>query len=335
MSSISIIIPVYNAEKYLKKCVDSVLAQTFTDYTVVLVDDGSSDASYKICEEYSVKYANVITIHKENGGAASARNVGIDYVVKNRISDYIGFIDSDDFVHPQMYQILYELIKDSNADMSAIHYQFTEPLSDIPYTQYGMEEYLKYDLLSCKELLYNFNEIHRVVSMISPCMKLYKTELFDTIRFREGYIEEDSVLLPKLLEKADYIARIKLPLYFWTVREGSVTRSGFNGNSFAFLRVSYENALFFEQTGIDSQKKFYRKQFMNRCVRFSLMIAKHKEFKNHLTEYRNIYNKEFSRFLPSCDFSKAEYLMHILFRLHLPFAGSIYKKMYPDYETVF
>lgn len=335
MSSISIIIPVYNAEKYLKKCVDSVLAQTFTDYTIILVDDGSGDASYKICEDYSTKHSNIITIHKENGGAASARNVGIDYVIENHISDYIGFIDSDDFVHPQMYQILYELIKESKADMSAVHYQFTKPLSDIDYTQYEKEEYLKYNLLSCKDLLCNFNTIHRAVSMISPCMKLYKSELFNDLRFREGYIEEDMVLLPKLLEKADYIARITLPLYFWTVREGSVTRSGFNENSFAFIQVSYENALFFEQIGIASQKNFYRKQFMNRCIRYACMLEKHSELQKCLVKYRKIYNKNFLKFIFSCDFSKMENLMHFLFLFHIPLALVIYKKINPDFESVF
>lgn len=335
MSTISIIVPVYNCEDYLSKCVESVLAQTFTDYTLILVDDGSADNSGKICDDYASKYDNIIAFHKENGGAASARNLGIDYVIEQNLSDYIGFIDSDDFVHPQMYEILYDLIKKSGSDMSTVFYQFAKPLEEIDFYKYNQSEYSEFELLSCRELLLKFNEIHRMVSLISPCMKLYKTQLFDGLRFIEGYIEEDSVLLPRLLERANNLARIKLPLYVWTVREGSVTRSGFNKNSLSFIRVSYENALFFEQIGIKSQKRFYKKQFMNRCVKVCCMLQEHYELKKYFIEYRKLYNKKFLSFLFDSGFCISEYFMHILFLFHIPLSMDIYKRLNPDFDSVF
>ena len=114
MCEISIIVPVYKVEKYLKKCVDSILAQTFTDFELILVDDGSPDDSGKICEEYAEKDARVRVLHKENGGLSSARNAGIE-VAKGK---YLGFIDSDDYIAEDMYELLYNTIIKEDADLS-------------------------------------------------------------------------------------------------------------------------------------------------------------------------------------------------------------------------
>ncbi|MBA1325633.1 glycosyltransferase [Enterococcus faecium] len=112
----SIIVPVYKVEKYLRKCVDSILAQTFTDFEVILVDDGSPDNSGKICDEYAEKDNRVRVIHKENGGLSSARNAGID-VARGK---YLGFVDSDDYIDEDMYEILYENLKIHDADISSV-----------------------------------------------------------------------------------------------------------------------------------------------------------------------------------------------------------------------
>ncbi|WP_227166600.1 glycosyltransferase, partial [Enterococcus faecium] len=116
MCEISIIVPVYKVEKYLRKCVDSILAQTFTDFEVILVDDGSPDNSGKICDEYAEKDNRVRVIHKENGGLSSARNAGID-VARGK---YLGFVDSDDYIDEDMYEILYENLKIHDADISSV-----------------------------------------------------------------------------------------------------------------------------------------------------------------------------------------------------------------------
>ncbi len=114
MCEISIIVPVYKVEPYLRKCVDSILAQTFTDFEVILVDDGSPDNSGKICDEYASKDSRVRVIHKENGGLSSARNAGID-VARGK---YLGFVDSDDYIEKDMYELLYDNIVKEQADLS-------------------------------------------------------------------------------------------------------------------------------------------------------------------------------------------------------------------------
>ena len=110
MSTISVIVPTYKVEPCLKECIDSVLNQTFTDFELVLVDDGSPDNCPKICDDYAKKDNRVIVIHKENGGISSARNAGLDYVFANSNSDYISFIDDDDYVDKIFLETLFKSI---------------------------------------------------------------------------------------------------------------------------------------------------------------------------------------------------------------------------------
>lgn len=115
---ISIIIPVYNVERYLRECIDSIIAQTYKNLEIILVDDGSSDKSGEICDEYSKKDSRIKVIYKKNGGLSDARNVALD-IAKG---DYIGFIDSDDYIEKDMFQILYNLAEEYNAEISSISF---------------------------------------------------------------------------------------------------------------------------------------------------------------------------------------------------------------------
>ncbi|HFD6724085.1 TPA: glycosyltransferase family 2 protein, partial [Enterococcus faecium] len=110
---VSVIVPIYNVEKYLRKCVDSLLSQTLKEIEIVLVDDGSPDASGEIADEYQKKYSNVKTIHRENGGLGPARNTGIE----NATGEYVAFLDSDDWVESDMYEKLYLVASKENADI--------------------------------------------------------------------------------------------------------------------------------------------------------------------------------------------------------------------------
>lgn len=115
---ISVIVPVYNVEKYLSKCIDSILAQTYKNLEIILVDDGSPDNCPKICDEYAKKDNRIKVIHKENGGLSAARNVALD-IAKG---EYIGFVDSDDFIAEDMYEVLYNLAEKYNAEISSVSF---------------------------------------------------------------------------------------------------------------------------------------------------------------------------------------------------------------------
>ena len=121
---ISIITPVYNVEKYLPQCIDSVIAQTFSDWELILVDDGSTDRSGAICDEYAAKDARVRVIHKENSGQADSRNIAL----RMARADLIGYVDSDDWIEPDMYEVLYRTMTETGADISVCGYSRTPPL---------------------------------------------------------------------------------------------------------------------------------------------------------------------------------------------------------------
>jgi glycosyltransferase involved in cell wall biosynthesis len=120
MSTISVVIPVYRADKYLRRCLDSLLAQTFTDFEAILVDDGSPDNSGEICEEYSNLDSRFVAFHQQNQGQSVARNFALDWIFENSNSSFITFVDSDDWVHPQYLEALYSAIRETDANASII-----------------------------------------------------------------------------------------------------------------------------------------------------------------------------------------------------------------------
>ena len=109
---VSVIVPIYNVELYLSRCIDSILAQTFTDFELILVDDGSPDKCGEICDKYAAQDKRIHVIHKENGGLSDARNAGIEWTLNNTSCLWITFVDSDDWVHPEYLEILYKVCKD-------------------------------------------------------------------------------------------------------------------------------------------------------------------------------------------------------------------------------
>ena len=125
MPEISVIVPVYKVEKYIHRCIDSILNQTFRDFELIMVDDGSPDNCGAICDEYAAKDNRVVVIHQENGGLSAARNAGIDWAFTNSNSEWLNFIDSDDWVHPEYLQKLYDAAKCNNVSVSVCGFERT------------------------------------------------------------------------------------------------------------------------------------------------------------------------------------------------------------------
>nr|OTO70154.1 hypothetical protein A5866_002374 [Enterococcus sp. 12C11_DIV0727] len=172
----------------MHKCVDSILSQTFSDIEVILVDDGSTDKSGEICDQYVVKDQRIRVIHKKNGGLSSARNIGLDIAVGR----YIGFVDSDDYIANDMYEILYDQLIESNADLSCVG------MIDV-YENRTSE--LKQNKII--ELVDQKQAIKLVVDgkdiFAYAVNKLYKRDLFNDIRYPEGKIVEDAFIIIDLL----------------------------------------------------------------------------------------------------------------------------------------
>lgn len=242
MPIISIIVPVYNVEKYLNKCINSILNQTFEDYELILVDDGSTDNSSRICDEYAKIDDRIKVIHKINGGLSSARNMGIE----NSCGEYIAFIDSDDYIHPQMIEILYNNIKMYQADISICNYENVKEneaynkiiFKDFKLIDREIKEYTNIDAL--KEL-----DNKNVLIFTIACNKLYKKQLFNNVRYKEGKIHEDEFIIHELLYYSSKIVYTNKKLYYYFMREGSITKSKYSISRIDLLDAHKERIRFF------------------------------------------------------------------------------------------
>lgn len=205
MPTVSVIVPVYKVEMYLPQCIDSILAQTFSDFELILVDDGSPDNCGKICDGYAKKDSRITVIHKENGGLSSARNSGIEWVFKNSNSEWISFIDSDDWVHPQYLESLLFAATSLNADIGVCEYEETSDRSPNCDTFKITPEKIS------PEELY----INKHVTSVVAWGKLYRKELFNSIRYPVGKLHEDEYVTYKILFEHSYVAYITEKLYFY------------------------------------------------------------------------------------------------------------------------
>ncbi len=212
---ISIIVPVYNIEEYLPRCIESILCQTHTNLQLVLVDDGSRDSSGAICDEYAKKDSRIVVLHKENGGSSSARNAGIELAD----GEYLGFVDSDDYIEPGMYEKMVAVIEESGCNIVQVARDEKDEqgnkLPDIcamPETvvTYSSEEFLR-------ELLMHKGDC-------SFCTKLLKKELFADNRFPQGALNEDFHLLVKMLKQGQQVVSLPYCGYHVFYRVGSNTR---------------------------------------------------------------------------------------------------------------
>ncbi len=213
MPTISIIIPVYNVEPFIRKCINSILAQSYTDFELILINDGSTDNCGRICDEYSLNDARIRVIHKRNGGQSTARNAGIDIAR----GVYLSFIDADDYIDPIMIETLYKLAVQYNADISECGYisvfQDHEVVSEFGEgIEFGEGNFLLERFISA-------DIFHGVWS------KLFKKSLYANTRFPNGRIYEDTwMTLNFCLEKLRYV-RTQEPLYYYYQRDSSTLRS--------------------------------------------------------------------------------------------------------------
>ncbi len=208
--AVSVIVPVYNVEPYLHRCVDSLTGQTLTDIEIILVDDGSTDRSGAICDEYAAMDARIRVVHQENAGLSEARNAGID----RARADYLMFVDSDDWVEPDFCRIPYDIAREQQADLVMFQYR---------YVKYGKEKKRRY---SIKDGLKTQEEaLHLIFGCAGRVAwnKLYYRELFREKRYPEGMVYEDVFLTPVLVHEANRVFYSSAVLYNQEYREGSIT----------------------------------------------------------------------------------------------------------------
>jgi glycosyltransferase involved in cell wall biosynthesis len=213
VKKISVIVPIYNVERYLEKCLESIINQTFINLEIILINDGSTDFSGSICEKYKNKDNRIILIHKKNEGLSAARNKGLSIAT----GDYISFVDSDDFLDLNMYEILYKNIEKENADIVSCNY----------YKYYSDKKYDK-NIVFKKKIIYKKKEIfgkdlfNNYQMDIDVWNKLYKKEIFKDIKFPYKKVCESTYIMMSIFNKANCIVVIPDCLYFYRKREKSI-----------------------------------------------------------------------------------------------------------------
>lgn len=218
---ITVIVPVYNVEHYLNKCLDSLINQTYKNLEIIVINDGSTDNSGKICQEYAQKDNRIIYIEKENGGQSEARNMGLDRMT----GSYVTFVDSDDWVEPDYVEVLYNKLIEYQADIAVgNYYSYNEQEGIFYFHIFGDSYYEKvYDNVSIFENLYESQEM-KSFSLISVWGKLYRVDLVKHLRFDIGKLGEDGYLNQKIYLLAEKTIYLNKGLYAYRQREGSSSR---------------------------------------------------------------------------------------------------------------
>ena len=219
---ITVIVPVYNVEHYLDKCLDSLINQTYKNLEIIVINDGSTDNSGIICQEYAQKDNRIIYIEKENGGQSEARNMGLDLMT----GSYVTFVDSDDWVEPNYVEVLHKKLLEYCADIAVgNYYSYNEQEGIFYFHIFGNSYYEKvYDNVSIFE---NFYESEHMKNFALICVggKLYKADLFRGLRFEVGKLGEDGYLNQKIYLLAEKTIYLNAGLYAYRQREGSSSRS--------------------------------------------------------------------------------------------------------------
>lgn len=216
---ITIIVPVYNTEKYLRRCVDSILNQKYNDYELLLINDGSTDKSKMICEEYAAQDSRIKLVNKTNGGSASARNLGLNMAR----GEYIAFVDSDDYVHRDYLTIMMDLMAKYGLDL--VQCALKESVNYNPaLLETSIQEY-DVCVRTNLELSEEFCSRNTYLESAVLYNKLYRAELFDGLRFPEGKGIDDEYLSYQLIYRAKRIVKTDAVLYYYFMSENSQMRS--------------------------------------------------------------------------------------------------------------
>ncbi len=266
---ITVVVPVYKVEEYLERCVDSVLNQSYTDFQLVLVDDGSPDNCGKICDTYTEKDNRIFVIHQKNGGLSAARNTGINWFYEQNNSDYITFLDSDDWLHPDYLRILMDGITKNDVKISVCNYK--RVTTEIPHEDF---ENCDYELTTPEDFLVNHSWQYNYA-----WGKLYHKSVFEDVRYPVGKNFEDTFTTYKLLHKCEKIAYTNLQLYYYLRNEQGISRSPWKPSELVIFDAMQEQLSFYKEKGL---QKAFEKEFQLFVHHHAYQIVRIKENKADL-----------------------------------------------------
>lgn len=223
---ISIIVPVYNLERYIRKSLDSILSQTYDNLEILVVDDGSTDASPAICDAYALKDSRVHVFHIENGGAACARNVALSHMT----GEFTAFVDGDDYIAENYIEVLYQGILSHGADISVCCWEDVgEDSRPVPRLNSGQTVYNTAEALEALLYQVDFDS--------AMWVKLYKASLFEGITFPPGNLYEDIAIIYKVFDRARRVVKLDYTGYFYLIRESGTTLESFRPKKMDLIDV--------------------------------------------------------------------------------------------------
>lgn len=280
---VSVIVPIYNVEIYLRRCVNSLLKQTYKDIEIILVDDGSTDGSKELCDDLAFEDNRIKVIHKTNGGLSSARNAGID-IAKG---EWYAFIDSDDIVDSRFIQTLLE---------NAIR---TECLiSQCEFVNFVQEDILKHQKISEEIYIVDRKDVLKQIDNTTNtivCNKLYHRSLFSDLRFPEGRVHEDVAITYKLFYAAKKACGTFDVLYFYYCNENSITQSKITVRKLDLIDAYYEQVCFFKDKGLNECQV----DAMNRLIAlFGTLSASEKNRFNDYEQFQKQLLQKYQKIRP-------------------------------------
>lgn len=259
---VNVTIPVYGVEKYLNRCVDSLLEQSLGDFELVLVDDGSTDGCGEICDEYALRDSRIISIHQHNGGLSAARNTGINWCLNISDSKWITFIDSDDWVHRQYLEKLYEACTGNDAKVAMCQYYETAGNT----TDISLEMCVQNLVLDPEELWCHYqgqvNGKDKVyLSATVAWGKLYSKELWLDVRYPYGKLHEDEFTTYKILFALDRIVIVPEALIYYFQNPSSIVGSKWNIRRLDVVDALSNQMVYYKENGFMSAFRFARKSY--------------------------------------------------------------------------
>ena len=251
MPRISVIVPVYKVEAYLSRCVDSILNQSFSDFELILVDDGSPDNCGTICDDYAARDSRIHVIHQKNGGLSAARNAGIDWAAAESDSQWLAFIDSDDWIHRDYLQKLYSAVEDRDVSVSMCGW--------IPAETFVEDKELPDSAALLLETETAFVEHYD--KSVTAWGKLIRKDLFSELRFPVGKLHEDAFVTHRLLFACPRVAVVEEQLYYYYQSPVSITRARWSDRKLDSIEAHELRLDYFRESGFDKaylwQQKIY------------------------------------------------------------------------------
>lgn len=294
MPIVSIVVPVYKVERYLRSCVDSILAQTYSDIELILVDDGSPDSCGAICDEYAERDTRIHVIHQDNGGLSAARNSGIEWALNNSNSEWITFIDSDDRVHPRYLEILINAAISLKQTVAIGGFVRTDKLQGFP----EIPEKIKTEVRETEEF-YCSEKVTATVAW----GKVYRKELFAKVRYPVRKLHEDEFTTYLVLFCSKTVAFANCPLYSYYQNPQSIMGSGWDPRHIAECDGMKEQLLYFERNDFAKAERYLSGVYLKSIYRNLRNAESDKKYDAEKAMLQRRLKKEIKRYGKLCGMS--------------------------------